>query len=154
MRPVSIVYYISGAQQVVSLAKINSHLHLLCSSQHFENELAAASKLVLDRAEYKLKYFLSNNCKPVRILATASFAPTPKRCSSSKRDPYLPLQVFESCYFTFTTFCISHMKDERSVCNMEGFVGAVYQLLSSVEMMNKSEALVGKGARSSILHPP
>lgn len=46
---------------------------------------------------------------------------------------------------------MNYIKNARSVCNIPGHVGAVYQLHSSVKMKNKIEALKHIGPGSSTL---
>lgn len=140
------------AQQVLWFAEMGLLRDISSIAPTFDKTKALALGLTVDKAERKLKHFLSSERGTVKTLALAMLSSvlTTKRCFLCKCNTYCFRQGCESCDYVFS-FCMNDLKNARSVCSIPRDVRVVYQRYSAVEMKNKVEAVTGKGSGSSKL---
>lgn len=127
-------------QQVLPFAERHLHRDLPPFVTSSAKEPSLSSGPMFDKVERNLKPFLSNGSIPVKILTLLASVPTTKGCFSCKRKTCFFIQVCKSRDSTFTTFCLNHMENARSVCHIPGHVGAVGHLYSGIKMKNNVEA--------------
>lgn len=109
-------------------------VHSPSFSTFLAKELGLVLGLMINKSEPKLKHSSCNNCGTVKYLSLVLSALFAKPYFKCKPDLYFFLQACELYDSLFTTICVYHIRNARSVCNMPSHVVAVYQHYSSIEM--------------------